>query len=226
MSRPVLLDLYCGAGGAAMGYHRAGFDVVGVDHVEQPRYPFRFIRADATTFPLDGFDAIHASPPCHDHSTLAALHSKRDTGWMLATTVARLAGHGRPWIVENVEHAAFPLDVWRVMLCGSAFGLRLRRHRWFASNLMFLVPTCDHLLLRSMGGAVGVYGNGGGDQNTLRSDGKRRAYKGTAAEARAAMGIEWMTRPELSQAIPPVYTELLGARLLEALTEPETVRGP
>src|SRR6516225_5115116 len=121
-TRPRLLDLFCGAGGAAMGYHRAGFDVTGVDITDQPRYPFEFIQADAMTFALDGFDAIHASPPCQDHSALSAAAGKHGTGWMLPATLARLAQAGVPWIVENVAGAG-DVMAGSVVLCGTEFGL-------------------------------------------------------------------------------------------------------
>ena len=216
MTRPVLLDLFCGAGGAARGYHAAGFDVVGVDHVDQPRYPFRFIRADATTFPLDGFDAVHASPPCQDHS--AARMREHGTGWMLAATVDRVAASGLPWVVENVEGPTVTMAGWWVTLCGSSFGLAVRRHRRFGSNVLMLAPPCDHA---RQGTPLGVYGDGGG--------GSYPSHNGTKAsrvEAPAAMGIDWMTHAELVQAVPPAYTEHLGRFLLDSVagTEPSRVR--
>src|SRR6266404_9137838 len=97
MTRPRLLDLFCGAGGAAEGYCRAGFAVTGVDISSQPRYPFTFIQADAMTFPLDGFDAVHASPPCQDHSATRDFGGDHGTGWMLTATRDRLAASGLPW---------------------------------------------------------------------------------------------------------------------------------
>jgi DNA (cytosine-5)-methyltransferase 1 len=105
VTRPRLLDLFSGAGGAAMGYHRAGFDVVGADLAPQPRYPFEFVQADAMTYPLDGFDAIHASPPCQDHSPLKARAGEHGNGWMLDATLARLADSPAVWVVENVGAA-------------------------------------------------------------------------------------------------------------------------
>jgi DNA (cytosine-5)-methyltransferase 1 len=135
---PKLLDLFCCEGGASTGYHRAGFDQVdGVDCDPQPLYPFTFHRGDATTWPLDGYDAVHASPPCNDHSDLATLSGKHGTGWMLRHTIDRLTAWGGPWIVENVESADMP---GAITLCGSEFGLEaatktgrrvLRRHRQF-----------------------------------------------------------------------------------------------
>jgi DNA (cytosine-5)-methyltransferase 1 len=209
--RPRLLDLFCGAGGAAMGYHRAGFDVVGVDINPQPHYPFEFHQADAMTWPLDGYDAIHASPPCQDHSQLhknfgAPTHG---TGWMLAATIERLAGEARPWVVENVITAPFH---GAVVLCGASFGLGaggfdLNRHRRFATNVPMLTPPCQH----RRGHSIGVYGNG--------TNGWHRA-KGVTInrpQAREAMGIDWMTRRELNQAIPPTYTEYIGLQLMEHL---------
>lgn len=220
MSRPRLLDLFCGAGGAGVGYHRAGFDVVGVDIVDQPNYPFEFHRADAMTFDLAGFDAIHASPPCHDHSNVTGRNRRaagaKGTGWMLAATVDRLAGLEVPWVVENVETAAMPPSVYRVKLCGSSFGLDVRRHRWFASNRFLLAPPCAHHLqvprFRSLdsrrphgalASVVGVHGH--------------LNYPGEKELREAAMGIDWMTTVELAQAIPPAYTSFIGQQMLLAI---------
>lgn len=215
--RPILLDLFCGAGGAAMGYYMAGFQVIGVDINPQPRYPFEFHQADAMTFPLDGFDAIHASPPCHDHSNVTGRNRKAEgakgTGWMLDATIERLVASDLPFVVENVETADFPPTVYRVRLCGSSFGLDVRRHRWFASNAPMLTPPCAHPLQRprfrsldsrrpagSLATVVGVHGH--------------LNYVGEFALRCAAMGIDWMTNDELSQAIPPAYTKFLGEQLL------------
>jgi DNA (cytosine-5)-methyltransferase 1 len=221
--RPRLLDLFCGAGGAAVGYHRAGFEVVGVDIVDQPRYPFEFHQEDALetlTGDLWRFDAIHASPPCHDHSTATGRNRKaagvKGTAWMLAATISRVAAAGVPWVVENVETATFPTSAYRLRLCGSSFGLNLRRHRWFATNVPMLAPPCAHYWqtprFRSLDGSrpagylarvVGVHGHVN--------------YAGEAELRNRAMGIDWMTQPELAQAIPPAYTEHIGAYLLRAI---------
>lgn len=137
MTRPRLLDLFCGAGGCSMGYHRAGFDVIGIDVSPQPNYPFPFIQADATRPPVDlaEFDAIHASPPCNDHSQLHRNYGSPEhgTGWMLHATIAMLRSSGRPWVVENVATAPLPSAI---ELCGASFrlgasGLDLSRHRRF-----------------------------------------------------------------------------------------------
>ena len=206
--RPRLLDLFCGAGGAAMGYHRAGFDVVGVDRQPQPRYPFEFHQADANEYPLAGFDAVHASPPCHDHSTLRAVTGlDHRTGWMLNHTVQRLLANRVPWVVENVEGARMPADTYSIVLCGSSFGLGVRRHRRFATNILLMALPCDH---KRQGQALGVYGHSGG------RDRPGRGRKATAAQARTAMGIDWMSAYELAQSIPPAYTEYLGRQLIQS----------
>lgn len=219
VTRPRLLDLFCGAGGAAMGYHRAGFEVVGVDIEPQPHYPFEFHQGDAMTFPLDGFDAIHASPPCYDHTPVSGRTRKRKggpdgSGWLLGATIDRLRRLGCPWVVENVHTAKMPPDVYVVRLCGSSFGLDVRRHRHFASNLALLVPPCAHALQtprfrsldsrqRTLASVVGVHGH--------------TNYAGELPLRRAAMGISWMDNDELTQAIPPAYTEWIGQHLMAAV---------
>jgi DNA (cytosine-5)-methyltransferase 1 len=203
MTRPKLLDLFCGAGGAAMGYHRAGFDVTGVDIAPQPRYPFRFVQADAMTYPLDGFDAIHASPPCRDHTRLTQMHGTVGSGWMLPAIRDRLTANGQPWILENVPGAPMRADF---LLCGCMFGLpALRRDRWFETSWrgFNLRSPCHHI-----GYAVSVSGHPGGFSNRDGIPG------GDTMTWRRAMGIDWMTAAELAQAIPPAYTEYIGGQLL------------
>ena len=209
-----LLDLYCGAGGAGMGYHRAGFKVVGVDINPQPNYPFEFHQADALGYPLDGFDIIHASPPCEAHSRITGRHrgNHRD---LIPATRARLTASGRPFVMENVEGA--PLKNYFV-LCGSMFGLNVRRHRLFECSHLILTPTCNHSAQtgeyyslcwknRKAGKkspVVGVYGNiNYAGEFELRCD---------------AMGIDWMTNAELVKAIPPAYTEFIGKKLKRNIT--------
>lgn len=208
MSRPLLLDLFCGDGGASMGYFLAGFDVIGVDSEPHPAYPFTFVQADATTYPLDGFDALAGSPPCNDHSTLAHRVGKHGTGWMLAHTVERFRAAGRPWSVENVESADLP---GAVVLCGTHFGLGagqrvLKRHRKFLTS--FAVPDPGQHACRDMP-VGGVYGKSGGVS--------QRGHKFSAAESKHAMGIDWMPRAALAQAIPPAYTAHIGAAMLAAV---------
>ena len=210
-----LLDLYCCAGGASVGYHRAGFDVVGADIAPQPHYPFTFIQADALEYLAahgHEYDAIHASPPCQDHSTLRSRSGDHGTGWMLPAVLDLLPRVADVWVVENVASADMPTDL---VLCGSMFDLRvvcrdgtkrqLRRHRRFALSHPVPQPPCTH-----DGQPIGVYGTGGGGQMT-------RGYKAHKNEALAVMGIDWMSRAEVSQAIPPAYTEYIGTQLIEAL---------
>jgi len=192
-SRPRLLDLFCGAGGAAMGYHRAGFDVVGVDINPQPRYPFEFHRADAMTYPLDGFDAIHASPPCQHYANVTAWRG--DPGNhpdLVAPTRTRLEAIGVPWVIENVPEAPVRRDF---LLCGSQFGLKVRRHRAFETSprLFALLPPCRHRGLLAF------------------------MHKGERAYA-DALGCTWMTNREAREAIPPAYTQHIGEQLLAHLT--------
>jgi DNA (cytosine-5)-methyltransferase 1 len=200
-----LLDLFCGGGGAAMGYHRAGFEVVGVDINPHPRYPFEFHQADATTYPLDGFDAIHASPPCQAHSVAVNIRQgSTKHPDLIAAVRARLIGAGAPYVIENVPGA--PL-VRPVVLCGLALGLNVKRHRAFEAS--FGLPAAPACPPGHPGEWVTVFGGGA----PKVPDNRRRAR---ADAARLAMGIDWMSRDELSQAVPPAYTQWVGAHLLAA----------
>ncbi|CDX54541.1 conserved hypothetical protein [Mesorhizobium plurifarium] len=219
------LDLFCCAGGAAMGLHRAGFEVVGVDVRPQPRYPFEFHQADALTYPLNGFDFIWASPPCQAHSSISRVSGRQEHHVdRIEETRARLKASGLPWVMENVVGA--PLrDPF--MLCGTMFGLQtscgaeLRRHRIFEANWFIgLQPQCQH-----GESVVGVYGGHAHDrkrktitvtgstpqQNVIRN---RSRLTFPVSEAKLAMGIDWMTMAELSQAIPPAYSEFIGRAAL------------
>jgi DNA (cytosine-5)-methyltransferase 1 len=214
MTRPRLLDLFCGAGGAAVGYHRAGFDVVGVDIAPQPHYPFEFHRGDAMSWPLDGFDAIHASPPCQ-FATSASNRWRGNGGradqWanLLTPTLDRLAETGVLWVVENVVGARRFMP-YPIVLAGDMFGLGVHRPRLFSSNVLILRPTGTRGPQR-----IGVYGKAP-DGRVLNSRTRQRAARGLA-EAQAAMGVDWMTWDELREAIPPAYTEFIGGQLLAHL---------
>ncbi len=211
---PLLLDLFCGAGGAAMGYHRAGFDIVGVDIEPQPRYPFEFVRADALTFALDGFDAIHASPPCQKWLSLTkapwmpVAQQQRQYPDFLTPTIKRLEELGTPWVCENVPTSPIrPV----LVLCGSSFELKVRRHRHFASNILLSSLVCRH---REQGPPLGVYGNSG----PKNPGGRGRRYKNRAEASTAMGGLDWMTLVEMKQAIPPAYTEYIGRQLMAVLS--------
>lgn len=208
MSRPRALDLFSGAGGAAMGLHRAGFDVVGVDVKAQPRYPFDHHVGDAMTWPLDGYDFIWASPPCQRYSmacrNAGTAHKHPD---LLPGTRVRLLASGTPWAIENVPGAPMRADA---LLCGTMFGLPLVRHRLFETSFAIpdLMPQCRHT-----GDEVPVYGNGTPSWHLRRREGKGFSV----ADQRAAMGIDWMTRSEVVLAIPPAYSEFIGRAALRAL---------
>jgi DNA (cytosine-5)-methyltransferase 1 len=218
--RPLLLDLFSGAGGAAMGYYRAGFDVVGVDHRPQPRYPFRFIQADALEYVSEhghGYDAIHASPPCQAYSSCQKLKNVRTDHPNLLPLVRQLLERiGLPWIIENVIGA--PMARSSVMLCGLQFGLKLFRHRLFESSILLLSPGhIPHGKRRiGIGGYSCPFGNGGRSYNSTRKSRTPPDHCNKAAWQRS-LGIDWMIRNELSQAIPPAYTEFIGRQLIAAL---------
>lgn len=232
--RPRLLDLFCGAGGAAVGYHRAGFEVVGVDIKPQKNYIFEFHQADALTFPLEGFDVIHASPPCQRYTSLRAMWNRREHPDLVAPTRDRLQNSGLPWVIENVPGA--PL-INPVTLCGSMFrlgceGAELRRHRLFETSFPLCVPLkCNHGWSGSDTTTIGVYGHAGGYSKRQaycvigvyggHGRDRRRRKNGQhfpTAQRKEAMGINWMTGQELSQAIPPAYTEFIGRQLMKVLS--------
>jgi DNA (cytosine-5)-methyltransferase 1 len=222
MSRPRLLDLFCGAGGAGMGYHRAGFDVVGIDLHPQPNYPFPFIQADATDPPvrLEAFDVIHASPPCQKHVAGMAAANKAlgrtlDHVDLIPPTRALLRASGLPYIIENVEGA--PL-LAPVRLCATSFALPMYRHRLFESNVLLMGRECEHD--RQTEAKYWTSWRPGGE---VRRAKVVQVY-GQAAERHLwpdAMGIDWMTYDEMAEAIPPAYTEWLGRQMLDALRESE-----
>lgn len=216
MKKPRLLDLFCGGGGAAKGYYDAGFDIVGVDIAPQPHFPYTFIQADALTFPLEGYDAIHASPPCQGYSY--ATINARQKGVVypdyLECMRQRFLTSGKTWIIENVPGAPVQSGM---MLCGSMFGLRVRRHRYFeTSSLLFAPGSCKHT-----DDFVTIYGD------EVQRNKTNPNYTGVGCGVRnmicvrfrlevgrAAMGITWMNAKELSQAIPPAYTRWIGTQLI------------
>jgi len=207
--RPLLLDLFCGAGGAAMGYHRAGFDVIGIDINPQPDYPFDFIQADVMSLPSSYWHevrAVHASPPCPAYSVITPDPEKHPR--LIGPVRELLRSTGLPYVIENVEGAARDM-VNPVRLCGSAFGLRVRRHRLFESSFAMMSTPCNH---RAQGKALGVYGHIDGP-NAARGS-KHGDKARTLDEARDAMGMPWASWNGCREAIPPAYTEFIGRHLI------------
>ncbi len=223
-----------------MGYHRAGFEVVGVDIKPQPRYPFEFVQADALDLlwnwahlfqeELERFDAIHASPPCQAHSTIGKQQRTRgefDHPDLVAPTRELLVATGLPYVIENVPGA--PL-IDPVTICGSSLGLDVRRHRLFETNWTLMVPSCAHKLqtprFRSLDSrrhkarpTVPVHG--GSQLASVVGVHGHLNYAGEMELREKAMEIDWMTPYELTQAIPPAYTELIGHQLMQYLERRE-----
>lgn len=210
-----LLDLFCGAGGAAMGYHRAGFDhIVGVDIEPQPHYPFEFVQRDALYMRRifdDSWDLVHASPPCQRFSDLAHRNGNRDAHPdLIAPTRALLEASGRPFVIENVEGA--PLHD-PVLLCGTMFdGLRVIRHRLFETSFPVVQPPHPpHPLVFTYDKRKAHYGRLDQDTAFVQVTGGGNA---TVVNKRAAMGIDWMRGAELNEAIPPAYSQFIGEAFL------------
>jgi DNA (cytosine-5)-methyltransferase 1 len=218
LERPLLLDLFCGAGGAARGYEQAGFEIVGIDLYPQKHYPYEFYQMDALDAPSLFSDwnikVIHASPPCQRYSDLAKRNKNADQWPDLIPQVRKeLQASGLPYVIENVEGA--PL-IDPLLLCGVSFKkLRVIRHRLFESNIKLHGPEHQkHPLVFTKDKRKNHYGklnewdsyvmvNGGGNCSV--------------ANARDAMGINWMTKKELNEAIPPQYTKYIGEQLMRAL---------
>lgn len=220
--KPRLLDLFCGAGGCSVGYHRAGFEVVGVDINPQPRYPFEFIQGDALAILKNFgqcFDVIHASPPCQRFST--GSRCRGDGGFShpdLLTPTLRALELFPHWVVENVIGA--PLSGHSALLCGLMFGLKVFRHRLFESSHLVFSPSHESHGERLIGkdGMECVVGHGGGTSRRMRARMKASGEVSNKRTWSAAMGgLNWMTRNEMSQAIPPAYTEYIGRQLMRHL---------
>lgn len=204
-----LLDLFCGAGGAAVGYARAGFELVGVDINPQRSYPFEFHQADALEFPLDGFDVVHASPTCQTFSVCGNWPNVHRDKWpdLVSPMRDRLHSEARcPFVIENVAGAPIRKDL---MLCGEMFGLRVHRHRYFEVEGVH-VPWFPHERHRLKGGR---------DSQHIEA-GYTRVVTGhmkNPKDAMAAMGVDWMrNRDELAAAIPPAYTHWIGDQIMKA----------
>lgn len=223
MTRPLLLDLFCGDGGAAKGYHDAGFDVVGVDIAPHPLYPFDFVQMDAFEYmantDLSRFAAFHGSPPCQAFCVLRHL-TKGVYPELVSETREAFELTGKPYVIENVIGA--PLRN-TVTLCGTMFrlktecGAELRRHRKFETNwTVWSVPYCRHGQSRRKGlttvanRVISITGNT--PQRQIVRNVTRETF--TVNAARIAMGIDWMTMKGLSQAIPPAYTKFIGDQLM------------
>ena len=217
-----LLDLFCCAGGAGVGYYRAGFEVVGVDIKPQPNYPFTFIQADALTLDADfiaTFDAIHASPPCQSYSDLAKRNGNADEWPRLIDPVREmLIRSGLPYVIENVEGA--PL-LNPVMLCGTMFpGLRVLRHRLFEASFEIVPPPHrKHPKVHTFDRRKSHFGKTDEWKDFVQVTGGGNC---TLAAARQAMGIDWMTKGEINESIPPVYTQLIGRQLIDHIVYSET----
>jgi DNA (cytosine-5)-methyltransferase 1 len=224
VSRPKLLDLFCGAGGAGFGYECAGFDVTGVDIEAHPDSPHRVVVADALAVLTDadflaGFDVIHASPPCQGYTTMSNRH--RGTGGradshpdLISWVRLGLEAWGGVYVIENVPGARRELRD-PVTLHGGMFGLRVHRPRLFESNVPITVTKWPR-----PEDPIGVYGkHHDGRRLFTRKDGSSQYAASSLAEARDAMGIDWMGWDDLREAIPPAYTELIGRQLLVHLEE-------
>ncbi|MBC7941099.1 MAG: DNA cytosine methyltransferase [Chitinophagaceae bacterium] len=211
MSAPRLLDLFCCAGGAAMGYHRAGFEVVGVDINPQPNYPFEFHQADAIHYLLEHwreFDAIHASPPCQAWTPLGALHPDKKYPELIDATRSALDLIGLPYVIENVMSAPL-LKESSIVLCGGMFGLRTYRHRRFESPLPLVAPAHPKHVIRTATKRRRELWNEGWHVSITGDVG---TYLGPEA-----MGVDWMNGNELCEAIPPAYTELIGGQIIQQI---------
>lgn len=233
MNKPKMLDLFCGCGGCSVGYARAGFEVWGIDNIEQPNYPFTFIKADAMDILNDSeflkqFDIIHASPPCHKYSKATPKHLKTDKADLVRPVREALDRIGLPYIIENVPQARFAGMRPSLLLSGTMFGLKVIRERIFelSPNLRRF---CPQEFVPKPNGSVRT-----GEYLTCAGMGavsSKEPYKGklkglednTLFQNRVvAMGIDWVESglnkakmKELANAIPPDYTQWIGERIIK-----------
>ena len=212
-----LLDLFCGGGGASMGYHLAGFDVVGCDLSPQPHYPFPFVQADALAPPFDlsGFDLVHASPPCQAFTPMSnrwrGKGGKADDRLDLVADVRlMLEESGTDYVIENVRGA----PVSGFTLTGEMFGLGVHRPRVFECSVFILCPPIPP----ASRDAVGIYGNGMGRLLWTRKDGSELRAPKTVEIAGEAMGIDWLPFRSLKESIPPAYTKFIGDEFMRVMT--------
>lgn len=226
--KPRLLDAFCGAGGAGEGYARVGFEVIGIDIVDQPNYPYEFIKDDAIgrleamieawqTLGSAPIDAIHASPPCQFYSTVTPDQTQHQN--LIPETRRLLKMSGLPYVIENVAGAASHLED-PIQLCGSSFGLPLRRHRLFETNFPIMAPPCAHGAQEKR---FDIYEHGKWRKSAtpaIYGKGGRKAVEHWPE----ALGIDWMSRDEMAQAIPPAFTEHVGTYLMAAVQQRNPVR--
>ena len=215
--KPRLLDLFCGAGGAAMGYYRAGFEVVGVDIKPQTHFPFEFHQADALTFPLEGFNAYHASPPCQEYSTsfnTMSQYSQNRYPKLLQDVRDMFLVTNKPYVIENVVGAKYKPNqadgLQAHYLCGTMFGRQYHRHRLFETSFFWLSPG------KCRGKVIAGYGTG------IKSRCMTLAHerKDIVQAALKQFEIDWMLgNEEIKEAIPPAYTEYIGKYLMKAIME-------
>ena len=205
-TRKTALDLFCGGGGASMGLHRAGFDVVGVDLFDQPKYPFKFIKADALDFDITGYDFVWASPPCQ---AFTAYKRRKDhvkySPNLIPKIREKLIANRKPFVIENVQGAPL-LDA--AMLCGSMFSLDVRRHRFFESNFKIDQIKCQHNLQLPRFAPAS-------NRKNLRKTVEIGVWRIPLAIQQKAMGIDWLDVRSLSQSIPPAYSEYIGRQFLD-----------
>lgn len=218
--KPRILDLFCCAGGAGAGYASAGFDVIGMDIKRHERNPHKVIECDALTIDpawiAENFDAVHASPPCQGYTAMRHAPGTRGAPRLIGQVRELLESTGLPWVIENVEAAACDMRN-PILLCGTMFGLgaqgyELQRHRLFETSFYVRAPECLH----SSRPVIGIYG--GHARNRSASHGGRgtvdKWHGGHRAAASEALGIDWMTLAEMSEAVPPAYTEYIGKQMV------------
>ena len=213
--KPKLLDLFCGAGGASKGYYLAGFEVEGVDIEPQPHYPFKFYQAEALGFPLEGYDAYHASPPCQEYSNsfiIMSRNSPKRYAQLLGVVRELLKTTNKPYVIENVMGSRFSPrqedGLQAHYLCGTMFGKEYHRHRLFETTFLWLSPG------KCRGKVMAGYGTG------IKTRRMTLAHerKDIITAALLQFGIDWMRHnEEIKEAIPPAYTEYIGKYLMKVL---------